>query len=179
LIGELREAKKGRTIDPAEIEKLESRIDALTAEAATANRAAKDAAKAAEIATKALESETGFTAKLLVDNGLVSELTKHGVTNPVHLKAAQALLRANVQIVQEGDNRVAKAGDKLMSDMVKEWAAGEEGKHFVTAPANSGGGASGGAGKPGAKTMTRADYETRAATGENMSTFFKEGGTLV
>ena len=179
LLGELKEARKGKDIDPAEIERLEAKIESLNGELTTANKAAKDATKAAETAAKALESETGFTARLLVDNGLVAELTKAGVTNPAHLKAAQALLRNGVQIVAEGESRVAKVGDKLLADVVKEWAAGDEGKHFVAAPANSGGGANGGAGNPKGKTMTRTQYEEMAARGDpSAAAFFKDGGTL-
>lgn len=179
LLGELKEARKGQTIDPATVEKLEAKIESLSGELITANKAAKDATKAAETATKALATETGFTSKLLIDNGLVGELTKHGVTNPVHLKAAQAMLRGSVQIVADGESRVAKVGDKLLADMVKEWAASDEGKFFVQAPNNSGGGAGGGGGKSGGKTMTRAEFDTKTAAGDaSIAGFFKEGGTL-
>lgn len=155
LLGELKTARKGQTIDPSDIEKLEAKIESLTAELTQSNKAVKDATKAAAEAGKKLEGETGFTQKLLVDNGLVGELTKHGVTNPVHLKAAQAMLRSGVQIVADGENRVAKVGDKTLADYVKEWAGGEEGKHFVTAPANGGGGAPGGAGAPSGADLSK------------------------
>jgi hypothetical protein len=67
------------------------------------------------------------------------------------------MLKENVQIVVEGDARVAKIGDKALSDFVKEWAAGDEGKHFVQAPANSGGGATGGNGGGVASNKGRID----------------------
>lgn len=149
LLAELKAARKGQAIDPAEVEKLEAKIDSLTGELTTAQKAVKEATKAAEANAKALQAETGFTQKLLIDNGLVGELTKHGVTNAAHLKAAQAMLRQGVQIVADGETRVAKVGDKALSDYVKEWAASDEGKHFVAAPNNSGGGANGGGGSGG------------------------------
>jgi hypothetical protein len=37
-------------------------------------------------------------------------------------------------------------GDKPLVDAVAEWASSDEGKHFISAPANSGGGAAGGNG---------------------------------
>lgn len=179
LLGELKEARKGKTIDPATVEALETKIESLTGELATANKAAKDALKTADTATKALTAESGFTSKLLIDNGLVGELTKHGVTNPVHLKAAQAMLRGQVQIVADGENRVAKVGDKSLADSIKEWAASDEGKFFVMAPNNSGGGAGGGGGKSGGKTMTRAEFDSKTAAGDaSIASFFKDGGKL-
>jgi hypothetical protein len=144
LITELRTARKDHAIDPAVVAALEAKLDSQAAELAVAHKATKDAVKAADAATKALEAEAGFTQRLLIDNGLVSALTKHGVTNPVHLKAAQAMLREGVTIVVDGDSRVAKFGDKLLDPYVGEWTAGDEGKHFVMAANNSGGGATGG-----------------------------------
>jgi hypothetical protein len=176
LLAELKEAKKGRTIDPADVEKLEQQIEKLSGERDAATKAAKDAGKLAEAATKKLQDESGFTQKLLIDNGLTAELTKHGVTNPVHLKAAQAMLRAGVQIAQDGETRVAKVGEKALADFVKEWAAGDEGKHFVTAANNGGGGAPGGGGKPGAATLSRSAFS--ALQPAQQAAHVKAGGTL-
>lgn len=157
LILKNKKLAKGQEIDPQTVVDLENQLDAMKGELTTAQKAAKEAVKTAETATKALQAESGFTQKLLVDNGLVSELTKHGVTNPVHLKAAQAMLRSGVQIVADGENRTAKFGDKALADYVKEWATGDEGKHFVAAPNNSGGGAQGG-GNAGGKTIKEAAF---------------------
>lgn len=179
LIGEVRALKKGRTVDPAEIDKLEEQLEATKAKLTATERDLTKAQKAAETATKTLEAEKGFTQKLLVDNGLVSELAKHGVTDPAYLKAAQAVLRSGVQVVEDGETRTAKVGDKALSDYVKEWAASDEGKRFVTAPNNGGGGATGGAGKAGGKTMSRADYDAKSQAGDpSVNSFFKEGGVL-
>ena len=52
------------------------------------------------------------------------------------------MLASQVQVVADGDSRSLKVGDKGLSDYMKEWAAGDEGKHFVTAAASNGGGAS-------------------------------------
>ena len=146
LLAELKDARKGQAIDPAKVAALEDRIDALTADLATANKAAKDATKAAEVAAKALESESGFSQRLLVDNGLMAALTAHGVSDPYYQKGAAALLRSHVQVVIDGDNRIAKIGDKPLDDAIKEWAGSDEGKRYIMAPGNSGGGAPGGAG---------------------------------
>ena len=154
LIDKNKKLQKGQEIDPQTVVDLENQLDAMKGELTTAQKAAKEAVKTADTATKALQAESGFTQKLLVDNGLVSELTKHGVTNPVHLKAAQAMLRSGVQIVVDGENRTAKFGDKPLADYVKEWATGDEGKFFVAAPSNSGGGAQGGGNAQPNQTLT-------------------------
>jgi len=100
-----------------------------------------------------------MTSKLLVDNGLNEALAKAGV-KPEYLKAAKAMFAGQVQVVTDGENRVAKVGDKGLSDFVTAWAAGDEGKHFVAAPNNSGGGSGGGGkGQGTQKTMTRTQFD--------------------
>jgi len=177
LLGEVKKLKKGGDIDPAEVERLESRIEALESEKAQLGKQVKDLSKTAETASKALEAESKFTQRLLIENGLAAELAKAGVTNPAHLKAAQAMLKDGVQIVADGDVRVAKIGDKALSDFVKDWAAGDEGKHFVQAPANNGGGATGGNGAgTTAKVMPRSQFD--ALPPQQRSDFAKAGGKL-
>lgn len=146
LLAELKEARKGKTIDPAELEKRDARIEELEGKLSESTKAQTAALKEAKKATDALQASEGFTQRLLVDNGLTDALTKAGVTNPVHLKAVKSMLAGQVQIVAEGENKLAKVGDKPLADFIGEWAKGDEGKFFVAAPNNSGGGANGGGG---------------------------------
>lgn len=166
LLGEVKKLRKSAEITPEALATVEQERDKLQSDLAEA----KKALKASETTTKQLEAERGFTTKLLVDNGLVSELTKHGVTNPVHIKAASALLRGGVQIVEDGENRVAKVGDKALSEFVKEWASGEEGKFFVSAPSNAGGNAPGGAGKPSGADLSKLPPAQRLAAAREAQT---------
>jgi hypothetical protein len=160
LLAEKKKLQKDHAIDPAEVERLESALDTAKAELSRMTKEHKTAIKSAEAATKALEAEQSAVQRLVVDNGLTDALTKAGVTNPTHLKAAKALLNGDIKLEIEGDQRVAKMGSKPLLDAIKEWAAGDEGKHFVAAQANSGGGAAGGGGKGGAApTMTRAQFD--------------------
>lgn len=178
LLDEVKSLKKGRAVDPAEVEKLENRIDELTGKLTTAEKAARDAVKAAEKADAALKAEAGFTHRLLVENGLREQLVANGVTSPVHQKYAMAELAKLVQISADGDTRVAKVGDKALADFVKEWAGSEEGKHFVAAPANNGGGAPGG--RPGTgngKQVTRSEFDGMDPA--SRKTFMSEGGKVV
>ena len=141
LIEELRQARKGKTIDPADVEKLEDQIEALKADNGKLAKEAKKATADAEAANKRATDAEGFTSKLLVDNGLTDALVKAGVTNPVHQKAAKAMLAGQVQITDDNGAKVPKLGDKALAEAITEWAGTDEGKFFVTAPDANGGGA--------------------------------------
>lgn len=177
LLGKLKKATKDAAIDPAEYQTLQTELDATQAKLAELQKQAKAAVKEAENSKKALEAESSFVNKLLIDNGLNDALIKAGV-KPEMSKAVKALLAGQVVLKSEGDKRDAMIGDKPLIDAVDEWAKSDEGKFFVSAPANQGGGANGGGqGKGNAKTMTRAAYE-----GLDPSTkmaFVKGGGTLI
>lgn len=177
LLGELKKAKKGTEVDPQVVTDLEAQVEDLQGKLTEANKAVKTATTNAEKATKALSDEQGFTTRLLADNGLSDALVKVGVNNPAHLKAVKAMLQGQVQIVTEGDQRIAKVGDKALADHVAEWAKSDEGKHFVTATANSGGGAQGGQSQGNAKTMTRAQFD--AASHVERAAFAKDGGKVI
>lgn len=177
LLAKLKKATKDAQIDPAEHAALQSELDATQAKLAEAVKAAKAANTEAEKFKKAYESESKLTHNLLVENGLTDALTKAGVTNPVHLRAAKAMLSGQVQLVAEGDNRIAKVGDKALADYVGEWAKGEEGKYFVAAQQNGGGGAPGGAGKGGnVKSLTRTAFDGLDVAAK--SKFIADGGTV-
>jgi len=179
LLGELKKAKKGQEIDPQTVADLEAQVEKLQGDLATVSKTAKEAAKAHESAVKQLASETSFTQKLLIDNGLLETLGKNGVTNPVHQKAAVAMLRSGVSIIAEGDLRIAKVGDKDLADYVKEWASSEEGKHFVAAPANTGGCATGGSTSSGKKTITRSQFAAMPPTEQAAAGMASAKGEMV
>lgn len=169
--------RKTQEIKPEDFAALEGELEATRAKLAEATKQAKDATKLAEDAKKQLEGESAFTRKLLVENGLRAELAAAGVTNPVHQKAAIAMHAAMVEIGIDGENRVAKVGDKALADFVKEWAASDEGKHFVAAPINQGGGAPGGKGGASGKTMSNADFLAMPA--KDRAAFMTGGGQIV
>jgi hypothetical protein len=138
LIKELRDARKGQQIDPADLERVEQERDQIKQQLTEANKALTKATKDLDAANKARADIEGAFHGSLRDAALTEELTKAGVTNPVHLKAAKALLGSQLSVVADGDARVVKAGDKAVGDFIKEWAGGDEGKHF-TAPSSSNG----------------------------------------
>ena len=142
LLDKNKKLMKGQEIDPQTVVDLEAQVDKLQAELVTSQKSAKETGKSLETLQTQLKAETGFTQKLLIDNGLTDELVKNGVA-PQFLAATKAMFSSQAQIVAEGDTRTAKIGDKSVSDFVKEWAASDDGKHFVKAPENSGGGSQG------------------------------------
>lgn len=86
------------------------------------------------------ESNSGLNSNLhslIVDGGLSDNLSKIGVL-PHFMDGAKALLRGQVSIVENK----AVVGDKPLSDFMQEWA-GNDGKHYIPAQDNSGGGANG------------------------------------
>jgi hypothetical protein len=177
LLGKLKKATKDALISPEDHQALQDKLTATEEKLTEAQKIAKTATKEAETAKKALEGEAKVAHNLLVENGLSAALLESGVKNPVYQKAAKAMLAGNVVLVAEGENRIAKVGDKLLKDFVSEWSKSDEGKSFVDAPNNSGGGANGGgAGGTKTKTMTRVAFEALGAH-EKMA-FTQEGGTL-
>ena len=142
LLDKNKKLMKGQEIDPQTVVDLEAQIDKLQSDLTVSQKSAKESVKTLEALQTQLKAETGFTQKLLIDNGLTDELVKNGVA-PQFLPAVKAMFAGQAQIVAEGDTRTAKIGDKSVSDFVKEWAVSDDGKHFVKAPENSGGGSQG------------------------------------
>jgi hypothetical protein len=177
LLGKIKKLQKDATIDPAEYQALQAEKDELEGKLAEALKTTKAAVKEAETAKKALEGEAGFVSKLLVDNGLTDALLKANV-KPELSKAVKAMLASQVTLKAEGSERIAMIGDKKLNDFISEWAKSDEGKHFVAAPNNQGGGANGGASGGGeTKTMTRTAFE--ALDPAKKVEFSKAGGTLI
>lgn len=144
LLGEVKKLRKNSEIDPAELERVETERDSLKQQLTESKRAAEKAGKDLDAATKRMADIEGAYSNTLRDSALTDELGKAGVSNPVLLKAAKALLAGGLQVVEEGGAKVIKAGDKSLADHVKEWAGSDEGKNFVTAQEASGGGSQGG-----------------------------------
>lgn len=145
LLAELRAAKakaKGSDVDPEEHARLLTQDEDLTGKL---DKVTKDSTRQIEKLTKDLTDKDGALTQHLIDGGLSTALAKAGVA-PHFMDAAKAMLRGQAAI-KDG---TAVIGDKPLADHVTEWAGTDQGKHFVTAPANSGGGGQGGSG--GGKT---------------------------
>jgi hypothetical protein len=173
--------KKAREKNPeggndAEVERLRNELDTLSTTHAETVKALKTAEKSAQENGDKYETESKANRALLVDNGLSAELTSAKVAAPF-MPAVKAMFAPLVEIKSEGDKRVAMVGDKTLADHIKAWAASDEGKHYVAAPMNNGGGSNGGGGNGGGgKQITRQAYDAMDMGAR--ATFFGEGGTI-
>ena len=151
LLGEVKVAKakaKGAEIDPAEYAALQNENETLKSEL---NKSTKDSTKTIEALQTSLSEKDGALQSYLIDNGLNDAMLKAGI-KPEFMSAAKAMLKANTKVTAENGQYSALMGDKPLYDAITEWAASDEGKHFVSAPANSGGGATGGNGNANSVT---------------------------
>lgn len=163
LLGEVKVAKakaKGAEIDPEEHARLQQTVEELQGKLDSTTKLSKTEM---EKLTNALKEKDGALQQHLIDGGLSDALAKAKV-KPELMDAAKALLRGQAAIKAEGGAYQALMGDKPLHDAVTEWASGEQGKHFVLADANSGGGATGGGSGGGSgKSFRNMTSEERVA----------------
>lgn len=152
----LKAKAKGAEIDPEEFAKLQSDNEELRAALDKTSKASKSEV---ERLTKTLSEREAKLHEILVEGGITEALAKANVA-PELMKAAKALLKGSAA-VKDG---AAFMGDKPLVDAVAEWAASDEGKHFIRAPANTGGGSNGGGGNgAGGKKFAEMTSEERVA----------------
>lgn len=151
----LKAKAKGAEIDPEEFAKLQSDNEELRAALDKTSKASK---AELERLTKTLSEREGKLHEILVEGGITEALVKANVA-PELMKAAKALLKGGAA-VKDG---AAFMGDKPLADAVTEWAASDEGKHFIRAPANTGGGSNGNGSGTGGKKFAEMTSEERVA----------------
>ena len=147
---------KGAEIDPGEFEQLKSDLEEARNSLAKADKASK---AELEKLQGSLKNKDQALKTYLLDGGLSDALAKVGV-KPEYMDATKALLRQQAAIKEDGENYSAVMGDKPILDAVKEWASSDTGKHFVSAPANNGGGSQGGANGNSAKVIKRSEWDS-------------------
>lgn len=138
LVAELRTARakaRGSEIDPEEHARLQTQVEELTGKL---EKVTKDSTKQVEKLTQDLADKDSALTQHLIDGGLSAALAKANVA-PHFMDAAKAMLRGQAAL-KDG---VAVIGDKPLADHVTDWAGTDQGKHFVLAPHNSGGGGTG------------------------------------
>lgn len=172
----LKEQLRSGTADPKALERLEANVERLENELEAAMTNLKETSKRATKAEKSLTEESNSNRQLLIDNGLTAALSGAKVAEQ-YLPAVKALLAGKVELKTVDGKKVAMVGDKELGVFVTEWSQGDEGKHYVKAPANGGSGAN-----PGSKAVPAGKSTTRALfDGMDMNakaTFVREGGTI-
>lgn len=178
LIGENRKLKAAGEIKPEDLTAAEDRADKAEAELADLKKQVGTITKERDKAVKDLETESGFTQKLLIQDGLKAALIENGVKDADFIDTLSAKFARDAKVVADGETRKVMLGDKALADAIKEFAGSDSGKKFVAAAQNSGGGAPGGSGgSGGGKTVTRAEWD--AMDHGARSTFSKDGGKVV
>jgi hypothetical protein len=169
LLGELKAAKKGSSVDYAEFEIVKSQYSDLQDKFDKINKSSK-----VEIdkLSNSLKEKESVLSKHLIDGGLSAALAKNGVA-PQLMDGAMALLRQSAAI---GDGYAVKLGDKALDEAVKDWVVGDVGKFYVSGRGNSGGGATGSSANGGKNTMSRDNFDSLAAS-EKMN-FIRSGGKV-
>lgn len=177
LLAEVKKLRKNQEIKPEQLEALENELDTYKTKWAEAEKQAKAIAQEADKVKKLYEAESGYTNNLLVENGLNEALVKEGIAKQF-LPAVKSMLKNQVKVTVDGNERKALIGDKPLSEFVSEWSKSEEGKHFIAAPANSGGGSNGGGDAKGAvKTMPRSQFD--GISSAEKGAFLKDGGKII
>ena len=176
LLAEVKKLRKNQEIKPEQLEELENQVETYKAKWTEADKQAKAIAQEADKVKKLYEAESGYTNNLLVENGLNEALVKEGIAKQF-VPAVNFMLKGQVQVKIEGNERKAVIGEKALSEYVSEWSKSEEGKHFIAAPANSGGGSNGGGNAGGnVKTMPRSQFD--GISSAEKASFLKDGGKL-
>ena len=177
----IRKAKEARDGDGGKVAELEARIEELTEAWGADKKAAAKLAQERDSYKAAADAERVAVSKLILEGGLTEALTKAGVRKEL-LPAARALLRERgaLTVKVEGDARKAvasKDGKELdLEAFVTDFIGSDEGKAYIPAGLNSGGGAQAGNGGAAAKTMPLAQYA--ALSGKDQAAFLRDGGTL-
>lgn len=159
LLTKLAKARAGG--DSEDVTRLEAELEKAQGELTTAQKALKQfekdiaaLTKRAETAEQAATTESAVARDLLVGGGLTQALVTANVA-PKFLPAVTAMLKGKVEVKEVNGERQAFVGEKSLGDFIKEWSQGDEGKHYVEAPANGGGGAGGGTGNIAGKKLSQ------------------------
>lgn len=106
--------------------------------------------------------------ELVVNRGLSEALIAAGVNQPTLLRAATAIWRDQVKLeYDDSGSPLAKVNGEPLKDVIEGWKTTDDAKFFISAPANSGGGTTGG--KPLPISKKRSEM-----TAEEKSQFIKE-----
>lgn len=166
LLGKIAKIRKEGSPDAAaELERVEGELASTKTALSKATRDLNKAVK--ERDDYKIESETSSKAasNLLIENGLTEALTTANVGKGF-LPAVKALLIGKAVVEKDGDKSVVKVDGKPLGEFVKSWSLSDEGKSYVTAPANGGGNSLGGKANGGhgdKKIISMNDYNANPA----------------
>jgi hypothetical protein len=161
LIAKNKRLSQGAQIDPADLEAVERERDEWKGKAQAAEKLAKKATADLEAANARANEIDGAFKGSVRDAALTEALVKAGVA-PQFMGAAKAMFASAAEVVDDNGTRKVMVAGKALADHITEWAASDEGKHFVAAPEHSGGGSHGGRGSNQVDTGKLPDPTDRA-----------------
>lgn len=174
----LAKLKKGSEANPEEVEKLEEEVETLKKQLKDTSKQVEKLTRERDTTAAELETERKTSTNDFIDRELTNALVANNVAKQF-VPAVKKLLADGVQVKVDGGNRSAVVGDKSLGDFVKAWSQGDDGKHYVAANPNGGGGASGGKadGGSGNKSMPRSQFD--GLNHLERAEFAKTGGVVV
>lgn len=179
ILAELKEVKQklraSQEIKPEDFTALENERDQLAAKLAQAEKAAKDAAKQAENAAKALEAEQGAARTYALEAEINAAIASGNIV-PALVPAFTAMVKQQAKADLIDGKYAVQIGDKPAREYISSYLETDEGKAFRAAAANGGGGATGGAGGGSSKTITRDQFDAMPA--KERATFMTSGGAI-
>jgi len=120
-----------------------------------------------------LEQKDGLVNKHVKMAALQKAMAENNIAKPF-MPAVEAMMRDRIKL--EGED--VYLDEKPVSDFFKNWSQSDEGKHYIAAQANSGGGSNTAKSSGGAeKEISRADFE--ALSGSDRMTAIKSGAKVV
>lgn len=151
----LRAKAKGADIDPEEHAALQSQVAELTDKLGKTEKTYKTEF---EKINGQLNEKSVALDKFVLDGSLTNELLKANVKKEF-MDASKALLKGSAKLEFKDGSPVVMIDGKPLTEAIKSWTESDQGKHFVSAPVNNGGGGEGGQGGGGvAKTMSRDEF---------------------
>jgi len=143
LLAEVKkERQKSKEIDADVYHKTLDELETVKNENAKLQNEVKLKAKDLEKVTGDLTKKDAFLNKTILTDGLGKALLEAGV-DAKFLPAAQAMLKEQAKVVQNGDDYSAMIGDVSANDFVKSWIE-TDGKIFTMVQPDTGAGARGG-----------------------------------
>lgn len=156
LLGKLKKAREaGGAENSGEVERLESdladtqsKLRKADSDLRSANRDLASITGERDTAVNERDGERTRANNEFVGNRLTSEFAALNVGENFREDLTEAM-RGKVVVKEVNGERQAFIGDKSLTDHLKEWAETPKGKHYVLAPNNSGGNATGSGGADG------------------------------
>lgn len=162
LLAEVKDLKNKlratQEIKPEDLTAAEARAEKAEAALKEAQKQIGTLTKERENLAKTLEAESGAARSYALEAEISDAIAKGNVV-PALVPAFKAMIQQQAKAELVDGKYSVTIGDKAARDYISAYLDSDEGKAFKVANANHGGGATGGkGGNPGAKQITRAEY---------------------